>query len=95
MPTSHSPKDNSHWVVPGRPELLGKGQFLLAIYEDYIDDKLTIAKIQQVFQELSDQPSRVGNRTTYKQRDKVTDNKRFHEPLIRTADCQLTRVSTQ
>ena len=37
MPTSHSPKDNSHWVVPGRPEPLGKGQFLLAIYEDYVE----------------------------------------------------------
>lgn len=95
MPTSRAPKDNSHWVVPGRPEPLGKGQFLLAIYEDYIADKLTIAKIQQVFQELSDQPSRVGNRTTYKQRDEVTDNKRFHEPLIGTADRQLIRVSTQ
>lgn len=95
MPSSSTPHDNSRWVVPGRPEPLGKGQFLLAIYEDYIADKLTIARIQQVFQELSDQPSRVGNRTTYKQRNEVTDDSRFHEHVIRTADRQLIRVSTQ
>jgi hypothetical protein len=95
MPSSRLPQDKSRWVVPGRSEPLGKGQFLLAIYEDYIAGKLTLAKIQQVFQELADQPSRIGNRATYKLREEIRDTKRFHELVIHTADRRLIRVSTQ
>lgn len=95
MSSTNSPQDKSHWVLPNRPEPLGKGQFLLAVYEDYIADKLTLAEIQRVFQGLTDQPSRIGNRITYQLRDEVKDTKRFHESLIHTADNQIVRVSTQ
>jgi hypothetical protein len=88
------PHDNSRWVVPGRPEPLRKGQFLLAIFEDYIADKLPLPEIQRVFRDLSE-ASNVGNRHTFKLRDEVKDTTRFHVPPIRTADRQLIRVSTQ
>jgi len=94
MPSSIS-RDNSQWVLPGYVEPLKKGSFLLAVYENYIADKLTLAEIQRVFQELSNKSSYVGNRYTYRLRDEITNERRFYALPICTADRQLIRVSTQ
>ena len=90
-----TPRDYSRWVIPGRPAPLLKGPFLLAVFEDYIADKLTLAEIQQIFQELARQPASIGTRATYEFRHVIQDDSRFSPPPIRTADGQLIRVSNQ
>ncbi|GAA3969892.1 hypothetical protein [Hymenobacter antarcticus] len=94
MPAPAS-RDYSQWILSGRSIPLKKGAFLLAVFEDFVADKLTVAQLHEVFRPVEELPASLGNRTVFKLSYEVTDEVRFNRQPIRTAGGQLVRVSTQ